>query len=42
MKSLKTIIIAGIVLVVFVIASVVVVHMPNSSDAQTEVSAASM
>ena len=41
MKSLKTIIIAGIVLVVFVIASVVVVHMPNSSDAQTEVSAAS-
>lgn len=36
MKSLKTIIIAGAVLVAFIIASIVVTHMPKSSDAQTE------
>ena len=36
MKSLKTIIIAGAVLVAFIIASIVVTHLPQSSDAQTE------
>lgn len=36
MKSLKTIIIAGVVLVAFIIASVVVMHLPSSSDTETE------
>lgn len=36
MKSLKTIIIAGIVLLVFVIASIVVINIPDSSDAEVE------
>ena len=36
MKSLKTIIIAGAVLVAFIIASIVVTHLPQSSDAQTK------
>jgi len=36
MKSLKTIIIAGIVLIVFVIASIVIVRLPNASDAEVE------
>lgn len=40
MKSLKTIIIAGIVLIVFVIASVVIMAIPQSSD--TEVSETSV
>ena len=34
MKSLKTIIIAGIVLVVFVIASIVVINIPETSDSE--------
>ena len=36
MKSLKTIIIAGIVLVVFIIASIVVINIPKASDATEE------
>ena len=36
MKSLKTIIIAGVVLVVFIIASIVVINIPQSSDGQVE------
>lgn len=41
MKSLKTIIIAGIVLIVFVIASIVIVRLPDNSDAEVaETSAA--
>ena len=36
MKSLKTIIIAGIVLVVFIIASVVVINLPASSEGEVE------
>ncbi len=36
MKSLKTIIIAGIVLVVFVIASIIVINIPQSSDGEQE------
>lgn len=36
MKSLKTIIIAGIVLVVFVIASVIIINIPQASDAEVE------
>lgn len=36
MKSLRTIIIAGIVLLVFIIASVVVINIPNTSDADVE------
>lgn len=36
MKSLKTIIIAGVVLVVFIIASIVVVNIPQSSDNTVE------
>ena len=36
MKSLKTIIIAGIVLVVFVIASIILVHLPQRSDGEVE------
>ena len=32
MKSLKTIIIAGVILVVFIIASIVVMHLPQRSD----------
>lgn len=39
MKSLKTIIIAGVVLVVFVIASIVVINIPKTSDSQEETSA---
>ena len=40
MKSLKTIIIAGVILVVFVIASVIIVHLPQRSDNAEETSAA--
>lgn len=36
MKNLKTIIIAGVVLLVFVIASIVVINIPDSSDAEVE------
>ena len=36
MKSVKTIIIAGIVLLVFVIASIVVINIPDKSDAEVE------
>ena len=36
MKSLKTIIIAGVVLVVFIIASIVVINIPKASDATEE------
>lgn len=36
MKSLKTIIIAGIVLVVLIIASVIVINIPASADANVE------
>lgn len=36
MKNLKTIIIAGIVLLVFVIASIVVIKIPDSSQAEIE------
>ena len=36
MKSLKTIIIAGVVLVVFIIASIVVINIPESSDSEVE------
>jgi hypothetical protein len=40
MKSLKTIIIAGIVLVAVLIATVVVIHLPDSSDATVAESSA--
>jgi hypothetical protein len=40
MKSLKTIIIAGIVLVAVLIATVVVIHLPDNSDATVEASSA--
>jgi hypothetical protein len=40
MKSLKTIIIAGIVLVAVLIATFVVIHLPDSSDAAVEESSA--
>ncbi len=41
MKSLKTIIIAGVILMVFIIASVIVVHLPQrSEDGVEETSAA--
>ncbi len=36
MKSLKTIIIAGVVLVVFIIASIVVINIPKASDSTEE------
>ena len=38
MKSLKTIIIAGIVLVVFVIATIVVINIPQTAEAEEETS----
>ena len=40
MKSLKTIIIAGAVLIAFIIASVVVTHLPSGSGDTTETSSA--
>ncbi len=36
MKSLKTIIIAGVVLVVFILASVIIINIPKASEPETE------
>ena len=36
MKSLKSIIIAGVVLVVLVVATVILMKIPQSSDAEVE------
>ncbi|MBQ9268323.1 MAG: DUF4340 domain-containing protein [Oscillospiraceae bacterium] len=40
MKNLKTIIIAGVILVVFIIASIVVIHLPDHSNDQVEADSA--